>query len=255
MTQTRVPAGVPSGGQFADSPRSDAEIELSERELQRRSIDAAHRNVIDAVSTLLDESAGDTDLVHDAVYDAIAGWKRQPSHASRFSWNNVSPGDSIRLTQQPPALASDADLADWLNDADTATGVDSVWSGLDDGFSDGYGVAVAFDRPVRDPVHLLAYFMRGPMAVGEDGFDGHQRGIAINPTIASDGHRLSRVWMYWCDLTKSRRDDPAYELGELPRILQEGSPVRSTNRAGPGTAGTRAVDGFGDVNVAIAIRD
>lgn len=52
------------------------------------------------------------------------------------------------------------------------------------------------------------------------------------------------------DTTKTRRDDLGQALGEfedlLPEIVNEGSPIRKTNQAGAGTAGTRLVEGFND---------
>jgi hypothetical protein len=57
-------------------------------------------------------------------------------------------------------------------------------------------------------------------------------------------------FMVSADMTKSRRDDLGIALEEfeekLPEMIQEGSPVRKTNQAGPGTAGTRLVEGFND---------
>jgi hypothetical protein len=52
------------------------------------------------------------------------------------------------------------------------------------------------------------------------------------------------------DLTKSRRDDVGIALEQfeesLAEYIQEGSPVRTTNRSGPGTMGTRLVEGFNE---------
>ena len=51
------------------------------------------------------------------------------------------------------------------------------------------------------------------------------------------------------DTTKSRRDDVGLAFEEfhdrLPGMVRDGSPIRTTNRSGPGTAGTRLVGGFG----------
>lgn len=58
------------------------------------------------------------------------------------------------------------------------------------------------------------------------------------------------------DSTKSRSDDPdevaAFELAAL--YVQEGSPVRKTDRAGKGTAGTRLCQGLGSVRVRFWVR-
>jgi hypothetical protein len=54
-------------------------------------------------------------------------------------------------------------------------------------------------------------------------------------------------FIFYYDSTKSRRDDPdlmqAFEKAE--RYIEEGTPVRKTNRAGYGTRGTRLVEGIG----------
>jgi hypothetical protein len=53
----------------------------------------------------------------------------------------------------------------------------------------------------------------------------------------------------WADMTKPSRDDLGMGLEDfeeaLPQILSEGSPIRKTDRSGPGTKGTRLVEGFG----------
>ena len=51
------------------------------------------------------------------------------------------------------------------------------------------------------------------------------------------------------DTTKSRSDDISVAMqrfeDSLPELIEHGSPVRMTNRSGPGTAGTRLIDGLG----------
>lgn len=53
------------------------------------------------------------------------------------------------------------------------------------------------------------------------------------------------------DSTKTRSDDPdtAEAFARAARYIAEGSPIRKTNRAGQGTAGTRLVEGLGEVAV------
>jgi hypothetical protein len=64
-------------------------------------------------------------------------------------------------------------------------------------------------------------------------------------------------FMVGADMTKSRRDDLGIALEEfedkLPELIQEGSPVRKTNQAGPDTKGTRLVDGFNDPSLKFEI--
>lgn len=89
-------------------------------------------------------------------------------------------------------------------------------------------------------------------------------GYALRSTLA--GESLSEpvsVWpsnggtylTYWFDSTKSQRDDPDL-MGALRLagdMVQAGSPIRKTNRAGQGTAGTRLVQGIGPVDVAFEV--
>ncbi len=76
----------------------------------------------------------------------------------------------------------------------------------------------------------------------------HVRGERLT-TVKRHGH--SAVVFFSADSTKSVRDDigEAWSdfLENLPRMVREGSPIRTTNRKGPGTKGTRLVDGLGDV--------
>lgn len=59
------------------------------------------------------------------------------------------------------------------------------------------------------------------------------------------------------DMTKSSRDDLGVALEEfedkLPAMIQEGSPVRVSDRSGPGTRGTRLVEGFNEPDLTFEI--
>ena len=88
--------------------------------------------------------------------------------------------------------------------------------------------------PDADPaavVALVSYFLRGPLAMGGEWY-GEWAEI--------DGPLVR----FAPDLTKSRRDDPYGELTDpatgIEAWLRTGSPIRTTDRAGAGTRGTRA---------------
>ncbi|WP_426990818.1 hypothetical protein [Pseudarthrobacter sp. Y6] len=59
------------------------------------------------------------------------------------------------------------------------------------------------------------------------------------------------------DTTKSRRDDLSQAMEQflnlLPTTLKEGSPIRTTSRQGPGTQGTRLIDGMGELTPALTV--
>ena len=154
-----------------------------------------------------------------------------------------------RATQGRLTVTSDPDLAELLNGDPFVPS--NRWQGYPEWTGDGYGIALAFSKPVSDPTHLLAYFCRANLAMGYDGFDGEYTGC---PVDAPDENGQAMVWYWSCDLTKSARDDVAHELGSLGEFMRTGSPVRKTDRAGHGTRGTRAVIGVGaDVQVFLAL--
>lgn len=93
--------------------------------------------------------------------------------------------------------------------------------------------------PNADPaavVGLVSYYLRGPLAMAgewmEEWAEVERGGLVRFPL----------------DITKSRRDDAYGELSDpatgLAAWLRDGSPVRKTDRSGPGTRGTRAWDGL-----------
>lgn len=104
-----------------------------------------------------------------------------------------------------------------------------------------YTLAVTIDRALAtDEIArvsgCLGYALRATLA-GEDLSD---------PETITIRHGQTRI-TYAYDSTKSRRDDPDYEgaLRSAGAMIMTGSPVRTTNRAGAGTAGTRLVEGIG----------
>lgn len=66
-------------------------------------------------------------------------------------------------------------------------------------------------------------------------------------------------FMVFADTTKSSSDDLGMALERfeegLPTTVTQGSPLRSTNRSGPGTKGTRLVEPFGDVHLEVYYDD
>lgn len=60
---------------------------------------------------------------------------------------------------------------------------------------------------------------------------------------------------YWYDSTKAQRSDPdpQHAFQVAAGFMAEGTPVRRSNRAGPGTAGTRLIEGIGPVALAFTV--
>lgn len=165
----------------------------------------------------------------------------QPAAAlTSFDFNDGR--TAVHGLQVPDRFESDESFAGWLDEIDSSSTRAWGWEPMTGEWDcDASGLAVAFDEPVDDPAHLIAYYMRGPMAMGADGFDGDRPGMAINP--GPDGR--ARVWLFSMDMTKSGRDDVGMAMDDFRDHVEIGSPVRTTDRSGPGTKGTRACPGVG----------
>lgn len=135
----------------------------------------------------------------------------------------------------PLRLRDEGDLVALLDEL--APGL--CWEG--DSVSGLYGdeLAVYVERPTLAARvgALLAYIWAGPM--GGEWWD-HE------PVVVVQDH----VYIFSIDTTKSQRDDVPDAWQQAQRILVEGTPVRTTDRKGPGTRGTRAVEGVGRVLLA-----
>ncbi len=72
------------------------------------------------------------------------------------------------------------------------------------------------------------------------------------PVVTESG----RVLTFEYDSSDRRRTSPDYAecFAEAARFIQEGSPVRCSNRAGVGTKGTRLAEGIGKVGVTFTVR-
>ncbi|HZO89489.1 MAG TPA: hypothetical protein VFB38_14270 [Chthonomonadaceae bacterium] len=118
---------------------------------------------------------------------------------------------------------------------------------------DFYAVRVVCDRrldaeEVSRLSGCLGYALRCTLA-GED---------LTDPTVfsLSDGATTFTVLDFGYDATKSRRSDPDFQGAfDLAReMIVSGTPIRTTNRAGWGTRGTRLVDGIGPIRLLFYVR-
>jgi hypothetical protein len=136
-------------------------------------------------------------------------------------------------------IESAVELASYLNAAGPAG---PVWFGEGtpgEWATDHDELAVYTVRPC-DPAHLdalLGYIWRGPMSGEFDNGYWHE----VIP-----GH----LYVFELDTTKSQRDDVIDVWDSVKGLLVEGTPVRKTDRSGPGTKGTRAHEGLGPVLLA-----
>lgn len=69
-------------------------------------------------------------------------------------------------------------------------------------------------------------------------------------------HRAGQtVLRYWYDSTKAQRSDPdpQHAFQVAAEYMFEGTPVRRSNKAGPGAMGTRLIEGIGPVALAFSV--
>jgi hypothetical protein len=151
----------------------------------------------------------------------------------------------------PHAFNSEPEFAAWLNahpgiwpggqGASLYANNAGYWVAYSDpafGLSDVYEIAVCCEdeQHAEHVAGLVGYFVQGPFA-GEFSASG-----AMTP---EDPALRYRLFCFYVDFTKSRRDDVYDVLPSLWEMLREGSPVRKTDRAGAGTRGTRKHEGLG----------
>lgn len=137
------------------------------------------------------------------------------------------PVEAVIATEAALVQSLDAQLGgDWHGD--------SLLGPVDDGCLAIYTVNATDWQRVHD---LLAYIWQGPMS-GE-WWDQ-------TPEVLIDSH----LFVFSIDTTKSQRDDVPDAWDSCKGILIEGTAIRKTNKAGPGTKGTRAIAGIGPVLMA-----
>ena len=158
----------------------------------------------------------------------------------------------------PATFRNNDDMAEWLNQNlgryVTDQSVEDVrWTGVMN--KDVYWFSLCYDQPqdINRIKQLMGYVARTVLVIpGEDGWDSDD---IVLPETTEDGK--ARLFIWPCDWTKTNSDDISTRfygddssnqesrLG-FSHMLHEGTPVRKTNRNGPGTMGTRLVDGIPD---------
>lgn len=138
----------------------------------------------------------------------------------------------------PFNFACDDHFAMWLDDNRDleGNGESHIWTTIDKARGDIYGLALLTSQPC-DVAHvdaLVEYFVEGPFAGEYDGL-----------TCVDEVDGKGRLFFLAIDFTKSRRDDWTDAIAGLWDHLRNGSPIRTTDRAGVGTKGTRKIQGLG----------
>jgi len=237
--QVRHASGSPEGGRFATAGHPEAEIELTVAELEDDSLDDGADDVStdQAVDWLL--SLRELQAKGMSFDDALAEANRLVDETATISRRIAPPSNEPRLSVDPDVQAGK--VFDTVIVFDEETNSSRTFHRSRDGVLPNWPYAMRFqtDRQLTD---------------GEARHVAGLVGYAYRQTVAGEPlGELERDTPYSfvvsADTTKSRRDDLALALADfemtLPSILRQGSPVRKTDKAGPGTAGTRLVEGMG----------
>lgn len=241
IDQARQPAGAPTGGQFAATARPEAAVALG-----------------GLVSSVSPET-------RQAILDDLQNQERRMvlrletlrEEAERIE---AEQANAVRALGELQARIADVQAAAAHGGAEEepAEGAPTPYRGpehVDDVVVvDGYGEfhrrrpGVYPDQPYQVRIQLGR-----ELEPGEEHHVAQLVGYAYSRT---GGERLGEPFkdapnsvVMYMDTTKGRAYrhlEDRFEEG-LDAMLEEGSPVRRTDRAGAGTAGTRAVDGLGYV--------
>lgn len=274
----RRAAGTPVGGQFAENPRGEADVELGDS-----FGDASTESWESRTAASRDRSAIASEL--SGAYDELAVLEQEAAQLSeRLATSRgrvaeledrlvgFSGGDAAqRPLPGPRADAADAGSPEKgaAPEPDSMTSIDdkgrlvydvrhphiqrglvayavkvddTVFYRRRDGVYPGTPYAMRFQasRPISDEemqqfTSLVGYAYRSTVV-------GEPIGRPERDSVGS--------FVIHADTTKSRRDDLGLALEDfeqtLPAMIREGSPMRKTDKAGPGTKGTRLVEGIAD---------
>ena len=252
-TINRVPAGVPAGGQFTEGRRSEGDgLGLSRRVANVLHDTNGDAEAIASTSVSADgtvEHFDDQGNLHNPSGPAVIhtdgeygyfrhGQEYDPTSQQSSSDQHVQPGSSY----DPATDSWDVADAQIQNGAvaDRVMSDGTMFHRVRPGVGVGTPYRMRFQahRPLSD---------RDMMRMSQ--LVGYTYACTVRGERMGTPKRDSPYsFILEADTTKSSSDDLGMALqqfeSDLPRFLAEGSPVRKTNRSGPGTAGTRLVEGM-----------
>ena len=263
----RVSPGVPTGGQFATTQHTEPDMDLPapaesfDERIQRERIDAPWGWDTFAATIGEYEARELYDTHHGSLGAAMADRLSTPMLPARSEdpWEGTSARDRIRAGMNtaaaqhglvPPApVPVEHPAVQGGAVFDSVSVDDQVFHRRQDKVYPGepYAIRLQANRPLTDDE---ARHVAGAM------------GYAYRATVAGEPlgmpHRDTPYsFVVSADTTKSARDDlgVALEAFEdmLPTMIDEGSSVRKTDRAGAGTKGTRLVEGMHEPDLAFEV--
>jgi len=273
-TPNRVSFGVPTGGQFTASQHTEPDMELSapgesfDERIQRERIDAPWGWDTFAATIGEYEARELYDTHHGSLGAAMADRLSTPMLPARSEdpWEGTSARDRIRagmsaagqpspglvrLDPVPDGAAVPVEHPAVQGGAvfDSVSVDDQVFHRRQDKVYPGvpYAIRLQANRPLTDDE---ARHVAGAM------------GYAYRATVAGEPLGMPErdtpySFVVSADTTKSARDDlgMALEAFEdmMPTMIDEGSSVRKTDRAGAGTKGTRLIEGMHEPDLAFEV--
>jgi hypothetical protein len=221
-SQPRQPAGTSSGGRFAPGRKSRAVIQLTgESEvIELGNIEPEFLQAIKGEAASMPYEIG-TRYVQARILEVRA------RETARAIWREA---ESSRKNG----------LNDFLENGGTPDKIevnDTVYYRAKPGreFSEPYSMMLVSDRPINDDeMQHLAQLA------------GYAYVSTVHGEPLGEPRRVSPyAFTLEADTTKGRGDLGDF-IEQYPDMVPEGSPVRSTDRAGAGTRGTRLVEGLGE---------
>jgi len=275
-TPNRVSSGVPTGGQFATTQHTEPDMDLPapaesfDERIQRERIDAPWGWDTFAATIGEYEARELYDTHHGSLGAAMADRLSTPMLPARSEdpWEGTSARDRIRAGMNTAAAQHGLVQAAPVPDVpvggpmpvehpavqggavfDSVSVDDQVFYRRQDKVYPGepYAIRLQANRPLTDDE---ARHVAGAM------------GYAYRATVAGEPLGMPErdtpySFVVSADTTKSARDDlgVALEAFEdmLPTMIDEGSSVRKTDRAGAGTKGTRLVEGMHEPDLAFEV--
>lgn len=248
--RTRQPAGIRTGGQYARERRQEPSVSLATLSPHVRELveaDLARNDTPAALPTAFERAQAAHAAAVQSHAAARAEFYRSDDLLAYAKQRHEDAHDAYRDAERALEAADKA-----LREAAAARHADTMVPDRVD--VPGWGM---FDR-VQAPEHLPAQFDAIRVQVDRD----------LSPEQAR--HLAQLIGYGWATTGGERLDDPEQDapnsivvyadssktrslaqvdtfVDELEHLVQHGSPVRKSDRAGAGTKGTRLVDGLDEV--------